>query len=310
MGFRQKSPTKVLNELNDLVQENGIKRFIMVDNIMPSSYFSELLPLLKGKDLDIFYEQKANINLEKMELLKAAGVNRIQPGIESLSTQLLQTIHKGTSARQNIMALRFARVCGVRLSWNLLYGFPEDRLEWYTEMAERVPTLQHLEPPSGLSPLSYDRFSPYFDRFAEFGIEKLEPVGAYRLAFPPENDFERVAYHFCAQSTGVSVEHPKEFHELMSSVERWRDLWCVAAPILSLVQIDEDTYLLTDTRDCATAFIRVLSRQDDRNMVIEHREHSGVTQWLSSENLIAYVDGVWIPLATAESTVLRDLLRE
>ena len=41
-------------------------------------------------NLRIFYEQKSNLTFEQVLMLKRAGVWLIQPGIESLSTAMLQ----------------------------------------------------------------------------------------------------------------------------------------------------------------------------------------------------------------------------
>ena len=80
----------------------------MVDNIMPHSYFSSVLPRVAAEvpGLHIFYEQKANLTLSKIELLKQAGVAVIQPGIEALSTPLLKLMKKGVRASQNLALLR------------------------------------------------------------------------------------------------------------------------------------------------------------------------------------------------------------
>ena len=130
MGFRQKSPEKVVAELLTQLQLHPNNKVRFVDNIMPLSYYETLLPKLAeiGTELDIFYEQKANVTFAKMKLLRAAGV-RIQPEIKSLSTALLQRMRKGVSATQNIMLLRFCLTFGVAVAWNLLHDFPGDHEE-------------------------------------------------------------------------------------------------------------------------------------------------------------------------------------
>jgi radical SAM superfamily enzyme YgiQ (UPF0313 family) len=60
-------------------------------------YFRELLPLLAVADLDLssFHEVKANLTRDQIRMLSEAGVNSIQPGIESFSTDLLRLMRKG-----------------------------------------------------------------------------------------------------------------------------------------------------------------------------------------------------------------------
>ncbi len=71
-----------------------------VDNILPHEYFKTLLPELKRRQLGVtlFYEIKANLKREQVELLRDAGVAALQPGIESLSTPVLRLMRKGTTA--------------------------------------------------------------------------------------------------------------------------------------------------------------------------------------------------------------------
>src|SRR6185295_8160229 len=75
--------------------------------------------------------------------------------------------------------------CGqheVRVVWNLLYGFPGEEPEEYERMAELVPSLVHLEPPS-LSPLMLYRFSPYHARPLEHGVRVGDPLPYYGLLY-------------------------------------------------------------------------------------------------------------------------------
>jgi len=197
MNHRIKSPEKVFDDVFALSKGCAVNKVIMVDNIMPFPYFSTLLPqLAEAEDkLQIFYEQKSNISLEKMRLLSAAGIKSIQPGIESLSSNLLKLMKKGVSAKTNIDCMRFARSCGVDVVWNVLADFPGDSETSYSEMIELMPLLHHLAPPTGVSTVSIDRFSPYHNEPEAHGIENLKPIGVYSELFPGA-DTSRLAYHF------------------------------------------------------------------------------------------------------------------
>ena len=50
--------------------------------------------------LGVFYETKANLTKDQLRALREAGIGTIQPGIESLSTDVLRTMRKGTTAVQ------------------------------------------------------------------------------------------------------------------------------------------------------------------------------------------------------------------
>jgi ribosomal peptide maturation radical SAM protein 1 len=118
MAFRSKSPARVVEELTTLAQRYGQLNFQVVDNILDHRYFREMLPRLRdaGHDLSLFYELKANVTREQVRLLRAAGVDRIQPGLESLSTPILRLMKKGVTALQNVRLLKWAAQYGLRVT--------------------------------------------------------------------------------------------------------------------------------------------------------------------------------------------------
>jgi len=251
MGFRQKSPGRVLEELTLLLQKHPSKKVLMVDNIMPHDFFRTLLPSLAGDlpGLHIFYEQKANLDLDKVIALANAGVAIIQPGIEALSSSLLSLMRKGVGAVQNVKLLRYAASVGIVVTWNLLFGFPNDRSEWYSDTLSILPFLTHLSPPTGLFRLSVDRFSPYFDRASEFGVTNVQPIPAYYSVFPPHAEYHDLAYHFSASYESESLRNPQLIHELDIAIAKWRHVWETgSAPKFSISEIDPTTYIVLDTR--------------------------------------------------------------
>ena len=179
MAFRQKSPDRAIAGAKRLLSRYPSPHLGMIDNILPHSYFRTVLPRLAEElptPARIFYETKANLTLEQVQLLRRAGVYRIQPGIEALSSSLLRRMKKGVLARQNLALLRYARAAGLVLNWNLLCEFPGDQREDYDATLALLPLIHHLMPPTGLCPLSIDRFSPYFREAAAYGITHLEPL--------------------------------------------------------------------------------------------------------------------------------------
>ena len=57
--------------------------------------------------------------------------------------------------------------------------------------------IRFLRPPTGCGPVRMDRFSPYFNTPATFGLSNVRPIAAYRYLYPfaPES-LARVAYYF------------------------------------------------------------------------------------------------------------------
>jgi hypothetical protein len=57
--------------------------------------------------------------------------------------------------------------------------------------------LYHLKPPGAVAQIRLDRFSPYFDRPEEFGVQRIRPFGVYHLLYPlPPEAVTNLAYFF------------------------------------------------------------------------------------------------------------------
>jgi len=314
MAFRQKSPGRAIEELRILAKANPARRVLMADNIMPYSYFKTLVPRLAAEPpgIEIFYEQKANLSFEHVLALMNAGITWIQPGIEALSSSLLKLMKKGVSARQNLMLLRYARIAGMRMGWNILWGFPGDELKSYEETLALVPLLHHLEPPSGMFHLSIDRFSPYFTRATEFGVRKLKPVAGYYDVFPKHADVRRLAYHFTGVYECDAHEHLDVIWELLREVQRWQSAWSPKGKRPGnelLLSRDERSYTLVDTRSVSREKgPRRLERREASDLMTT-RPYTGdeFQTWAVREKLAAVVDGWFLPLAVSTPELYREL---
>ncbi|HUI87214.1 MAG TPA: RiPP maturation radical SAM C-methyltransferase [Anaerolineales bacterium] len=199
MQYRSKSAERVIDELLYLNQKYDIKKIQVVDNIMDVRYFRDLLPRLAQMELgiDLFYETKANLRKEQVLAFHQAGFSMIQPGIESLSTDVLHLMRKGVSMMQNVQLLKWCAQYMVTPIWNLLAGFPNEDPEDYAEQARLVPLLIHLPPPSALYYVTIQRFAPLYLRSQEFGLRTMRATKAYRYVYPfAEEDLKDLAFQF------------------------------------------------------------------------------------------------------------------
>lgn len=312
--FRAKSPERVLGELADLLPAHPNRKVFVVDNIMPHGYFRDLLPRLAEEHpgLHVFYEQKANLTLEQVLALKRAGVAQIQPGIEALSSSLLARMRKGVTARRNVSLLRYARAAGLAVGWNLLWGFPGDRAEDYEETLALVPLLRHLPPPVGLSHLSIERFSPYFDDPAASGITALRPIGSYAAVFPAAADLDRIAYHFAGDyECGAHAAMPV-VRRLAEEVEEWRAVWKRGGARLEVSRMSDTVFLLQDGRGLpGTAQSRVIDRRKAAALLVGAPiPASDDLTWAVEARLVVALDNWYVPLATASPELLLALEAE
>jgi ribosomal peptide maturation radical SAM protein 1 len=223
MPFRKKPPARVVDEILGFAAEYKILDFVAVDDIIDLGHIRDLLPQLTAArcDLEIFYETKANLTKDQLRTFYSSGVHAIQPGIESLSTPILRLMRKGVTGLQNIRLLKWCAEIGINPAWNILYGFPSEPPQEYARMAELIPSLVHFKPPNFM-PVQMERFSPYFDRPAEFGIELTGPLPQYRFLYSVSSEaLINLAYDF--EHRYLDGRDPEAYvGGLRDAVERWQ----------------------------------------------------------------------------------------
>jgi magnesium-protoporphyrin IX monomethyl ester (oxidative) cyclase len=257
MKHRSKSPERVLTEIGELAERYRTRTIQFVDNILDMSYFETLLPELarSGGTYSLFYEIKSNLKRDQVRLLADAGVRWVQPGIESLDDNVLRLIGKGNSTLMNLQLLKWSSEFGIDAAWNMLCGIPGERDEWYREMAEWLPAVFHLQPPSGLVRVRYDRFSPYHMRPLDFGLT-LRPSKAYSYVYPfPQESLMRMAYSF--EDVGDDGPIHRGVHRqpgqrrLQDVLLEWNRVWRTARPILRVTR-ESNRLHVVDTRRIAS----------------------------------------------------------
>lgn len=253
MGFRVKTPERALEEFDQLSRRHHLTDFLVVDNILGMESFKTLLPELGKRNYRMFVETKANLKRSHIEALARAGAVWVLPGLESLHDEVLRLMDKGTTGVTNVQTLKWCRELGIRVSWSMLCGFPAERDEWYAEMAEWIPSLEHLQPPAAICPIGYHRFSPYHLRAEEYGI-RHQPAPAYVRVYPfaPE-DLNDLAYFFvdAPGSIRTGAEGPG-----LESVRRLLRPWALGfesggLPVILSMQDRDEQLEILDTRSAA-----------------------------------------------------------
>jgi len=252
MKFRSKSAARFAEELDSLEKTYGARGFALTDNILDMQYLRSLLPDLvaKARQYRLFYETKANLRKDQVELLAAAGVAWLQPGIESFSTPVLKLMGKGTTRLQNVQLLKWCAELGVTVRWNLLYGFPGEDPREYDETAELLPSLFHLQPPMGSTVVRLDRFSPYWKAPELHGLVGVRHTWSYDYVFCglPEAQRARLAYFF--EYDYADGRQPWEYARTTAErASEWRELARARKTQLEL-RVSADGAMIVDTRPC------------------------------------------------------------
>lgn len=258
MSYRSKSPERAFDELTQLSKQYGTKRVECVDNILDNRYITTVFPRLaeSGLGIELFYEVKANLRLDQLQQMRLGGMTSIQPGIESLSSSVLQLMQKGVSAAQNIQLLRWCAEVGIDVAWNLLGGFPGEDPEEYRRTAEIIPLLVHLKNPASCGRFRLDRFSPHFTRPETLGIERIRPMPAYYYVYPlGRSELMRLAYYF--DFDYKDGRDPDNYIRVAGAeTQKW---WACQnneecpAPVLDAFETEPGVFHLRDTRPCREA---------------------------------------------------------
>ncbi|MCU0286739.1 MAG: RiPP maturation radical SAM C-methyltransferase [Acidobacteria bacterium] len=302
--FRQKAAKKAALELEQINNRYTGKRILLIDKLMPPSYQEELLPLLMetGGAVPITCEHRPKPDLHELINLKKAGINAVKFGIETLSTELLKRMNKGVTAAENILLLRNAAVSGIYVDWNLLWGFPGDKVEYYREILSLLPLLRHLCPPAVFRHISIDRFSPYFEKAHDFEINHLRPWAAYRAVYPDWADVDKLAYRFIGDFPCESLENMDLIKELAGEVKTWKESWKKAGLVLIPLP---NSYMVYDNRDAENPKNFLLDEIQAREiMSVDIYKEADNQKWAVAEKLGVVVDSRYVPLVTTSTELL------
>lgn len=276
MAFRAKHPNTVLASLERMTSAYDVRNYQATDNIMAMNYFSTFLPQLaesplsvRGQKVDLFFEVKANLTRAQIKALADANVCYIQPGIESLSSNVLKAVDKGVTGLQNVFFIKCATEYQLLPIWNLLIRIPGERPEDYAQMEEWLPRLFHLRPPTGGAPrVDCHRYSPYFFREGVY-VDNLQPARWYRGIFPEdEMDLGKIAYYF-----DVTWKHTLEgdaYDRVITLTHEWLMRWRERdVPRLTMHERADGSIDIDDTRRLSGDTVR---HHLDRTQAAIYRE--------------------------------------
>jgi ribosomal peptide maturation radical SAM protein 1 len=315
-AYRYKSAERVFADLRVLREKYPDKMIQMTDNILPLEYFQSLIPMLeKGlPNANLFYEVRPNLSLRKMMALKQAGIDRVQAGIESLSTPTLKRIRKGTTAHQNIAFLRYAISVGLYVAWNIMIDLPGEQVQELERMINLMPLLRHLQPPD-LSRTAIERFSPFFLDPDGYGLSNIRPIDTYFAILPEFADIESIAYDFKADYASASRDFPDLGEKLRNAVKTWRDIWTSESfpPSLAVVDGGAGEFMLVDTRELpGTKAVSTIGRDEAKIALASAKLKPGdeLLEWAIKQSLVVEMDDDIIPLATGNPNLIMQFEKE
>jgi len=264
---RSKAPERVAEEIETLSRRYGIDVFAGVDVNLDTRYFETLLPALSQADdsYSILWMIRSDLSREQIALLPRAGFKWVFAGIESFDDEILAGLRKGTRGINNVQFLKWAQEFGLFVGWLLLHSLPGDSEEPYIRLAEWLPLISHLQPPIGLVPIQYRRFSPYHAEQDDFDLT-LGADPSYRYVFPfAQQTLDNLAYFLRERGEPSApkerLEYRQGFRRLRDRFLEWQIGWegrleprDESSEVATLVVEDDGAELdIRDTRRCATA---------------------------------------------------------
>ncbi|HYP26918.1 MAG TPA: RiPP maturation radical SAM C-methyltransferase [Blastocatellia bacterium] len=226
MEFRAKDADNVIEQIEALTRRYGIFHFNAIDNILAPEYSSKLFGRLAEANTDIrlHYEVRPSISRAQLKEMRKGGLFSVQPGVESLSTNILKIMRKHTTGMRNLELIKWCTYYGIHNFYNILVRFPGETAEDYRLQSEVISKISHLQPPYAIVKARADRGSPmYFEPEAQ-SITSLRPAACYDFIFPKDRfNLERVSYYFDHQMENTVTD--EQYREIFGLVAAWQESW-------------------------------------------------------------------------------------
>jgi radical SAM superfamily enzyme YgiQ (UPF0313 family) len=224
-GFHCKPIRTILHDIERLVNEYSPQQIVFVDNSVKASAYKEVFDSIKDWHLEtsFFLEVKPTINKAMLTVLREAGVNEIQVGIESLSTELQIMLNKGTTLKQTLRFLADCSDLGINVHYNCLIGIPQETEGHYKDVLSLIPQIMHLPPPGlPLTPISLQKYSLYWKNPSEYSIRNVRPAKQYRLLYP-EDIADSFAFVYDFDLPLSSSSNADYVGTLSDAIIKWRN---------------------------------------------------------------------------------------
>ncbi len=220
-GYRRKKARKVVEEIDDLTTRHKTLSVAFTDNLIPAKAPKTLFPGIEQlhKDLRLFCEIRAKTPFDGLMKMKTAGVDRVQIGIEALSSALLRKLNKGTTAIDNLEIMKNCEALGIRNISNLILHFPGSDTR---DVAETLRNMAFARP---FRPMRFVSFwlgygSPVWRQPDVYGIKAIYNHPRYAALLPAE--ISR-ALRFTIQAfRGDLLRQRTLWKPVKSEIKRWQ----------------------------------------------------------------------------------------
>ncbi|RME86317.1 MAG: radical SAM protein [Caldilineae bacterium] len=148
--YRQRSPENIADELQQLIDDYGVRNFYFIDDLFTIDVrrLDKILDHFIERDMDIRWRCLARVDRVTPELLKKmyrAGCRQIHYGIESGNEEVLKRTAKHIRLDQVRDAVRWTEEAGIHSKGYFILGLPGDTRETIEETIEFAASLELSE---------------------------------------------------------------------------------------------------------------------------------------------------------------------
>ena len=282
--YREKSVGKIIEEINFLSEKYNMLDFQIIGNTLPVNDFRNLFEeiISINKDFNFVAESRAGqLKSRDYSLLKNAGFNIIQTGIESFSKYYLKKMNKGTRVIDNIAALKFCKENNIKNIYNIIVNYPNEETQDYEETRENIQLVkQYLDPPS-LSKLRVLYDSEIYREPEKYNIKNLKTVLIDKIMFPREILERKFNFVYDFEREELSYEH--DWNSLVNNWKEEREVF-----ILEGIKTDRnvDKYVLYYV-DGGT-FLKIYDKRDKDNIKVYILDNTERSIFLSCADVISF----------------------
>lgn len=218
--YREKSIERTVSEIQALCSRYSKGSVFFLDNVLRHRGVAELAERISATEMELrfFYEMRANVSAYELLLLWEAGLTSCQTGVEGLATSYLQLIGKGTTAIQNLEAMRTCYELGIGNGGNLIVAFPGSTDAHVTETIRVIEKAAIYYPPLNVTSFRMEVDQSVVKLKERFPIANIRNWDAFRAGLPAEVWGRLVTFYMSYDD--VSTE-PPDWERLTPVMQAW-----------------------------------------------------------------------------------------
>lgn len=318
--YRQRDAADIVKEMGVLSKKYKSKFFNFIDAVEPRDFYSDkgLLKLLSRSQDNyvMFHQVRPPRNRRSFKMLYDASVRVIQPGLESLDSNLLGLMRKGVKAKDVLRCLYWSRVYDIEVSWNILIGHPGEQIEWIHNIAKIIPRIYHLQPPGRLLYVQFHRQSQISEAVMQSHDEvspvRLIPDSRLNYLYPRNWNYQNISYEF-ENPYAMSRELKSAHEKLDALVSHWRNLWESDSRPGFYADMTDNAWKICDARSqyrgeyilkgkLLEVAKRIVSDRDKEAPIEKYSECQSEIGALIAKGIVALLDGclIWLPTFSQE----------